>query len=152
MRLVSFWDDEDVGRLTSLRKLRIVNCPKLATLPNSMKLLAGLEELVIVNCDELDLERGECLSGLLSLQKLSIVGVPRLSCLPNGLQSAAISLRYLWIIECGGLAELPNWIQSCVSLQDLSIENCRNLLSLPTYITEMCNPWWRRLVSNSACP
>ncbi|KAK9664372.1 hypothetical protein RND81_14G037000 [Saponaria officinalis] len=137
MRLVSFWDDDDVGRLTSLRKLRIVNCPKLATLPNSMKLLAGLEELLIVNCDELDLERGECLSGLLSLQKLTIVGVPRLSCLPNGLQSVATSLRYLGIKDCGGLAELPNWFQSCVSLQDLRIENCRNLLSLPDGIRHL---------------
>ncbi|XP_074278704.1 putative disease resistance protein RGA1 [Silene latifolia] len=127
MELESLWEDDIVGGLTSLCYLSIVNCPKLTRLPDSMKLLVGLEDLRFVNCEELDLERGEALSGLLSLGTFALCGVPRLSCLPNDMGSASSSLKYMYIQDCQGLYELPNWLQSCACLESLRIVNCPHI-------------------------
>ncbi|XP_074307320.1 putative disease resistance protein RGA1 [Silene latifolia] len=125
------WDDDDIGHLNSLRRLYIQNCQKLASLPISIKGLTNLEELGINNCEELDMEKGECMSGLQSLRSLAIIQVPRLKCLPDGVQSAAKSLRHLGISNCSSLTGLGAWSQCFTVLCKIFIHNCPNLMSLP---------------------
>ncbi|XP_074307319.1 putative disease resistance protein RGA1 [Silene latifolia] len=125
------WDDDDIGDLNSLRCLSIQNCQKLSSLPNSMKGLTNLEDLVISNCEELDMEKGECMSGLQSLRSLAIIQVPRLKCLPDEVQSAAKSLRHLCISNCSSLTGLGAWSQCFTVLSNVTIYNCPNLMGLP---------------------
>ncbi|KNA13354.1 hypothetical protein SOVF_117760 [Spinacia oleracea] len=132
-QLISLWDDDNVGRLTSLLSLVIINCPKLTSLPNSMKFLAGLKFLQIDNCEELDLDKGEGLQGLHSLRALFICHM-KLSNLPQGIQSATTSLQNLIIIGCRNLVELPDWLHCFTSLRSFKVEDCPNLLGLPQSI------------------
>ncbi|XP_021744686.1 disease resistance protein RGA2-like [Chenopodium quinoa] len=127
--MISMWDNDSVGNLTSLRTLCINDCPKLTSLPNSMKFLVGLQKLHIQNCEELDLEKGEGLLGLQSLRYLFISNL-KLASLPNGVKSAAFSLQHLIIRDCRGLVELPDWFCSFTSLLTFEIINCPHLLCL----------------------
>ncbi|XP_074307318.1 putative disease resistance protein RGA1 [Silene latifolia] len=125
------WDDDDIGNLSSLRYLGIQHCQKLGSLPNSMKGLTNLEELWIENCEELDIEKGECMNGLQSLGSLFIQTVPRLKYLPDGVQLAAKSLKYLFISDCSSLIGLGTWSQSFTVLRKIVINNCPDLVRLP---------------------
>ncbi|KMT09467.1 hypothetical protein BVRB_6g129390 [Beta vulgaris subsp. vulgaris] len=129
--LVSLWDDGDVGNLTSIRRLYIQNCPLLTRLPNNLKSLALLEDLVISNCEALDLEENQCLSGFQKLQSLAIIEVPQLRRLPDGIQSTATSLRYLCISGCDNLSQLPDGLKQFVMLRKILINNCPKLMALP---------------------
>ncbi|KMT15154.1 hypothetical protein BVRB_3g062680 [Beta vulgaris subsp. vulgaris] len=130
-RVTTLWDSAVIGGLTSLRELRIETCPRLTRLPDSMKHLAFLEKLVISDCQEMDLEDGQGLHGLKSLRELEISGIPKLISLPDGIQSAAISLQYLSIGNCGSLYELPNWLRHFTNLERMYIFSCPNLVALP---------------------
>ncbi|XP_021724159.1 putative disease resistance protein RGA3 [Chenopodium quinoa] len=130
-RLKSFWDNDNTGHLTSLRRLYIENCPKLTSLPNSMKYLVGLQILFLHCCEGLDLNhQREAFEGLQSLRLLYINNV-KMTSLPSGIQSAATSLQYLIIVECGSLMELPDCFHGFTSLREVSIGDCPNMWSLP---------------------
>ncbi|XP_057530026.1 putative disease resistance protein RGA3 [Amaranthus tricolor] len=130
-KLVSLWENSDVGNLTSLRHLFIKHCHKLARLPNNFKFLNGLQTLGLVYCEELDMEEEESLKGLQNLQLLMIRGIPKLKILPRGLLSVAASLQHLVIRDCEGLVDLPDWLHCMTSLRSITIESCRNLSGLP---------------------
>ncbi|KAL9230255.1 hypothetical protein vseg_005632 [Gypsophila vaccaria] len=129
--LESLWEDEDIGRLHSLRRLYIEHCPTLGSLPNSMKGLTALEDLVITECEQIDLEKGECLSGLQSLRSLTISQVPLLIRLPHGFQSAAKTLKCLCIADCHSLTGLGHWSECFAVLCKILIHNCPHLVALP---------------------
>lgn len=132
-RLISLWDNGNVGHLTSLRSLFIYDCPELTSLPNSIKYL---QKLQIKNCEELDFDKGEGLEGLQSLRLLYISNL-KLTRLPNDIQSAAASLQHLSVENCLGLVELPYWLHRFASLRTIEIIYCRNLLSLPKTISHL---------------
>ncbi|XP_074320610.1 uncharacterized protein LOC141657323 isoform X2 [Silene latifolia] len=137
--LGTLWETNKIGRLKSLKRLHIQDCPQLAYLPNSMKRLVNLNELVIANCDKLDLDQGEGLNDLKSLQSLEISGIPRLTCLPDAIISAATSLEYFLLRDCIQLVQLPNWLLSFKILQSFAIYNCPMLLTLPEGVYHLKN-------------
>ncbi|XP_056694982.1 putative disease resistance protein RGA4 [Spinacia oleracea] len=124
--IISMWDDANVGHLSSLRTLNIIDCPKLTCLPNNIK---SLRDIQLRNCESLNLEKGEGLQGLCSLHVLSIENLKLVRRLPIG-QTTAASLKQLIIRDCSSLIELP--ADRFTSLKEISISDCPNLSSLPT--------------------
>ncbi|KAL2906961.1 putative disease resistance protein RGA1, partial [Bienertia sinuspersici] len=114
-----------IHQMQSLRRLTMTTCQ--TSLINSK-----INRLLLDRCEELDMEKGEGLDGLISLRLLYIERVPKLKFFPNGIQSAANSLEILTIYNCSGLLELPNWLQQFSNLRELFIIGCPNLLSLPS--------------------
>ncbi|XP_021863012.2 disease resistance protein RGA2 [Spinacia oleracea] len=135
--LTSLWNGFSIQFNTSLLELHIVNCPKLISIPCSMNQLVSLETMVIRDCQELDLERGDYLRGLQNLRTLEITGSPKLRNLPRGIQSAASSLQYLWIEDCKELTTLPNWLKNFTLLRKINIYSCPKLVALPEGLSQL---------------
>ncbi|KAH6819357.1 hypothetical protein C2S51_002960 [Perilla frutescens var. frutescens] len=134
--------------LNSIRVLRIYDCPRLVTLPDSLKCLVSLEKLWIWNCEELNFGEGDAVQGLTCLQSLLLMGLPKLINLPEGLtQNVARTLKFLRIANCARFAALPEWVVSFTLLQRLYVEDCPNLVKLPELIHSHV-----RKVHISGCP
>lgn len=121
---------EGVKNLLNLRKLRIYDCPRLVSLPDNMKFLTRIEELVLHNCPQLDLTESEAMDKLLNLRSLEIIGLAKLVELPVGLQSA-INLRHFFIANCRNLRDFAGVLSYQTSLRRLCIYDCSNLVALP---------------------
>lgn len=131
MNLEALFDD--IQSLTLLRKLYIGQCPKLASLPQGIKNLKALEELVIWGCENLRLPEGESNepSSMSKLQVLRLGLLSELVSLPRWLEGSAGSLQKIIIGGCPKLSALPEWLQNCSSLRTLMIIECPELSSLP---------------------
>ncbi|KAK6135867.1 hypothetical protein DH2020_030354 [Rehmannia glutinosa] len=122
----------EMQHFASIRVLRIYDCPRLASLPNSIKYLSKLEKLWIWNCEELDLSEGDGLQGLTGLQSLLLMGLPKLIDLPVGLKENVVkTLKFLRVANCANFSAFPDWLVSFSMLQRLYIEDCPNLFFLP---------------------
>ncbi|KAL6327974.1 hypothetical protein AAG906_031318 [Vitis piasezkii] len=126
--------------LPSLAELEIFECPKLkAALPR----LAYVCSLNVVECNEVVLRNGVDLS---SLTTLNIQRISRLTCLREGFtqlylavpwtcileeQRLPCNLKHLKIENCANLQRLPNGLQSLTCLEELSLQSCPKLESLP---------------------
>jgi hypothetical protein len=113
---------------TSLRVLRIRDCPKLASIP-SVQHCTTLVELNIWWCRELISIPGDFEELKDSLKKLDIWGC-KLEALPSGLQFCA-SLEELSIVDCRELIHFIDDLQELSSIQTLSIVSCDKLISVP---------------------
>ncbi|XVF65843.1 hypothetical protein PTKIN_Ptkin09bG0283400 [Pterospermum kingtungense] len=119
--------EEGLLASTCLRRLRVCNCPKLASIalnPES----ESLSTLQFERCHELrEIEGG--LSASTRLENLWIKDCPNLISIPsvNGFSS----LLSLSLEGCKGLTSLPSGLQTCTSLEELHIFNCTNLKSIP---------------------
>eukprot|EP00261_Vitis_vinifera_P016740 XP_010646017.2 PREDICTED: putative disease resistance protein RGA3 [Vitis vinifera] len=91
--------------LTALRSLQIGSCRSLETLAPSMKQLPLLEHLVIIDCERLN-----------SLDGNGEDHVPRLG-----------NLRFLFLGNLPKLEALPEWMRNLTSLDRLVIEECPQL-------------------------
>jgi hypothetical protein len=125
---------EDMQGLKSLRKLVIVACDSLISLPRSIKCLTILEKLFIINCDKLDLitkeeEKEEKIQPLsLSLRIVMFRKLPATLALPEQLlQGSAESLQTFIIRGCLNIEEMPDCIRNLNKLQNLEIRNCPTL-------------------------
>ncbi|GFP98380.1 putative disease resistance protein rga1 [Phtheirospermum japonicum] len=122
----------ELQHFTSIRVLRIYDCPRLASLPESIKYLSTLEKLWIWNCEELNLSDGDGLQGLAGLQSLLLMGLPKLIHLPVGLTENVVkTLKFLRVANCAHFRAFPDWLMSFTLLQRLYIEDCPNLFFLP---------------------
>ncbi|KAJ9680419.1 hypothetical protein PVL29_019677 [Vitis rotundifolia] len=144
---------EGMRSFTALRTLMIGECPRLSSLP---KHLLASENLVIVDCEILDLgnrngEREENIQGFGSLRNLHISKLPKLEILPRWLFQVPTSnnLLYLSIGNCKNFRafseeeESPSLTQFSIQLEgmghltalrQLKIKHCPQLSSLPEKI------------------
>ncbi|XP_024188858.1 putative disease resistance protein At3g14460 isoform X2 [Rosa chinensis] len=138
---------------TSLQKLDIESCPKITSVPIPSEGLPSLAQLLLSQCPELSsLPSG--LGCCTSLINLSIKECPKVTSIP--LDSLTTTLRYLSLsnleslpILHGGFTSLRRleihgcqstqieqqfcaFLQILVSLQELTIEDCPNLETLPS--------------------
>ncbi|KAM7474535.1 hypothetical protein LguiB_021778 [Lonicera macranthoides] len=132
-QLEHLFDTEEVGNqhlLSTVSVLVIMNCKNLLSLPRKLSSLPKLENLVIVNCEKLDLTKiDECEVGLMNLQYLWVGKLPQLVDLPGWLlEGAATTLNHLRIMDCSTITTLPNDLKY---LRKLSIEGCQKIASLP---------------------
>ncbi|KAK9921871.1 hypothetical protein M0R45_030366 [Rubus argutus] len=107
------FQDNGVGCLKSLQFLLIIQCSNLISLPRETSYLAALRILIIVGCEQLDLENQHYQGIALRLEKFVIIGLPRITELPQWLQGAANT-------PYKGMDRLT-------ALRDLNIENCTEL-------------------------
>ncbi|XP_010650368.1 disease resistance protein RGA2-like [Vitis vinifera] len=119
---------------TALRTLIIAECPRLSSLP---KHLPALENLIIGDCESLDLgnrngEKEGNIQGFGSLRNLYISELPKLEILPRWLFQVPTSnnLLYLSIDNCENFRALSESL-SLTSLDTLVIKDCSELLALP---------------------
>ena len=153
--------DEQVGPFPFLRELTIRRCSKLGIqLPDC---LPSLVKLDIFGCPNLKAP----FSGFASLGELSLEeceGVVFRSGVGSCLETLAIGrchwlvtleeqmlpckLKILKIQDCANLEELPNGLQSLISLQELKLERCPKLVSFPE---AALSPLLRSLVLQN-CP
>jgi Leucine-rich repeat (LRR) protein len=110
----------------SLQILRILECPKLASIP-SVQHCTALVELCIYRCRELISIPGDFLKSKYSLKRLEIWGC-KLGALPSGLQCCA-SLEELTVIDCSELIHFSG-LQELSSLRVLWIRGCDKLISI----------------------
>ncbi|KAK4583746.1 hypothetical protein RGQ29_021747 [Quercus rubra] len=96
-------EDDVCAPCTSLQSLRIIGCEKLSHLPNTLQTLISLEKIEVIRC-------------------------PNVMYFPS-LQGVAPFLRTLRISF--GVEVFPSGLQSCTSLSELRIAECRNLKSIP---------------------
>ncbi|XP_075646703.1 putative disease resistance protein RGA1 [Castanea sativa] len=122
-------DMHDDGRewlcLICLCKLRFEGIPKLKSLPVGLQCISTLKELRISNCPNL-----MTLPKLTSLEYLwinrcepNLTSALEISCLT--------SLRSLWIGDFPNLITFPESIRNPISLETLTIWRCPNLTTLP---------------------
>ncbi|XP_050258424.1 disease resistance protein RGA2-like [Quercus robur] len=119
------------GRLTNLRTLVVVQCPRLPSLSLSIKHLTALENLIIGDCEKLSLTDKEKNQDLkLSIRSLMIEKLPKLEILPQWLQASANTLQHLQIEDCCNFTAFPEWLPHLKSLQTLRIKRCHMFSSL----------------------
>ncbi|XP_027913640.1 putative disease resistance protein RGA4 [Vigna unguiculata] len=130
---VEYFPEHVLEGLTSLRTLSINYCEKLKSLSEGVRHLACLESLTICGCPEL-VALPNKMSQLTALQHVSI---NICSTLPDGLQRVP-SLRSLYICDYKSTS-LPDWLGDISTLEELIINYCRELRSLPSSIQRLTN-------------
>ncbi|KAK2640085.1 hypothetical protein Ddye_027880 [Dipteronia dyeriana] len=151
-------ENKYINAFTCLQEFSIVNCPKLSRqLPDC---LPSLEKFVITNCEQLEvsysslpllckLEIAGCkgivcnsptdLKSLKSLTLADISGFGNWLRKQNFLKVECLKLNItgcdqlinLWQLNETFLEKLPQGLQSFMSITELRIENCSNLISFP---------------------
>jgi len=110
----------------SLQILRILECPKLVSIP-SIQHCTALVQLHIYYCPELISIPGDFLKSKYSLKRLTVRNC-KLGALPSGLQCCA-SLEELTIRDWSELIHI-NDLQELSSLKGLTISECDKLISI----------------------
>ncbi|XP_034710057.1 putative disease resistance protein RGA3 [Vitis riparia] len=118
-----------IGRLESLRILRIFKCENLEFLLQGTQSLTALRLLVIVCCRSLE-TLAPSMKQLPSLERLVIFDCERLNSLDGNGEDHVRGLRNLRVLLLGKLPKLealPEWMRNLTSLDRLVIEECPQL-------------------------
>ncbi|KAL6626391.1 hypothetical protein ACP70R_030117 [Stipagrostis hirtigluma subsp. patula] len=118
-----------LGNLSSLRILKIEDCPNLNNLPESIGKLSSLKSVYLIGCKGIE-ALPESLGDLSSLYELRIMDCPKLNNLPESVQHLS-SLQVLHLSECTGIQALPEGLGDLCSLDSVTINDCPNLNNLP---------------------
>ncbi|KAK9920821.1 hypothetical protein M0R45_029366 [Rubus argutus] len=118
-----------LDKLTSLSLLQISYCYGLTSLPSVVN-LSSLKELEIGRFWE-ELEPFPAFQGIPHLESLTIDGWPKLKCLPDQIQYLT-SLTSFWILSFDGVEAFPEWLGNLATLEKLTIQDCKNLMYLPS--------------------
>ncbi|KAK9159685.1 hypothetical protein Syun_006026 [Stephania yunnanensis] len=151
---------------SSLVRVHIEVCRGLLSFPEGLSSLPHLEVLKIGQlCEDLDyfpfpdmdhLQMQKQIDShhqqyyFTSLEVLILLGWPKLKSLPYQLQHLK-KLKGLVIQEFSGLITLPDWLGSLVSLDELWILSCENLMQLPSKEAMLRLTLLKELVINN-CP
>ncbi|RXH85019.1 hypothetical protein DVH24_041787 [Malus domestica] len=121
-----------LDNLNSLRDLTIISLPNIKYLPTGLQSLPRLNQLHIGPLsEELDSFPNFQVGSLTHLTRLELWGWPKLKSLPQQIQHLT-SLTYLGLHQFDGVDTLPEWLANFTSLTYLLIQNCKNLLNLPS--------------------
>jgi len=124
--------------LPTLQKLSLKDCKSLKSV--SFNAITNLKDLMISQCDKLDLSMGIGSQMLdIRLKIVCLDSLPQLVTLPQWFQGSANSLQTLVIAICMNLEELPDWLPTLIFLKVLVIVNCPNLSSLPDNMHHLTN-------------
>ncbi|OMO50860.1 Disease resistance protein [Corchorus capsularis] len=154
--VLRIWESADANPAEAfpcLRRLSIINCPLLNTIP----WFPSLQHLEVQNCDPLILRSVAEQKTLLTLsidsftelpfilkplsencsllRSLTVVSCPKLPSLPNNLGKLT-ALKSLKIGWCKMLDNLPSQLANLSSLETLEIIECPRLITLPDGIFE----------------
>ncbi|KAJ4801693.1 Disease resistance protein RGA2 [Rhynchospora pubera] len=128
-----------------LSSLLIIYCSKLTSLRSGLfshpDKLTSLEELAIWNCAELVQLPSKGFRGLTNLKTIRIEGCMKLILLPMLLPKNFFppSVQQVMMSSCGDLvASLPQLLPDLSLLSLLKLENCSNLMSLPSECVLWC--------------
>ncbi|GLU15070.1 hypothetical protein SLE2022_315970 [Rubroshorea leprosula] len=125
------WSMSGFSSHHKLSKAVIDDCPNLVTLP-SMERLLSLESLSLAKFVSLPSGLGSCSSLKYLRLELCFMSSLTLS------MKEMISLRTLEIIGCEGLVCVPE-LESCISLEELTISECYNLISISEDVGRSCS-------------
>lgn len=114
----------------SLRRLDIINCPLLISVPS----FPVLQHLVVRNCNPLLLRSAAELS---TLSTLAIESFPDLEFIPKVLVENSLLLTSLTITSCPQLPSLPVNLGKLTALRTLKLGWCELLESLPRGFTNL---------------
>ncbi|XP_077217331.1 putative disease resistance protein RGA4 isoform X2 [Tasmannia lanceolata] len=124
------------SNLTSLKELKISNCPQLESLAGEEELPTALTSLWIINCPNLKSLSKGMRNNLTSLEQLYITNCPQLESFPN-----IIGLRSMTIRKCPLMQQFPEGMLDMLTF--LSVENVEifsnNLTSLQTLNISECS-------------
>ncbi|KAH0720779.1 hypothetical protein KY290_005761 [Solanum tuberosum] len=129
MRSLIEWKGDEVGVRMSpgLEKLRITDCPLLKSIPNQFEIL---RELKITGVDS-EMPLLNLCSNLTSLVYLKVCNVKEFTCLPDEMLRNNVSLQDLSVFDCREFRELPQSLYNLHSLKTIVIASCTNFSSLP---------------------
>ncbi|WMV51544.1 hypothetical protein MTR67_044929 [Solanum verrucosum] len=131
-----------VRMFPKLEKLRIRYCPLLKSTPNQFEILRELEILRV----DSELPLLNLCSNLTSLVMLRVYGVTALTCFPDEILRNNVSLQFLSVEECREFHELPQSLYNLHSLKILRIGRCPSFssFSVPSgenYLTSLQKFW-----------
>ncbi|XP_074287761.1 putative disease resistance protein RGA1 [Silene latifolia] len=112
---------------SSLRSLRIYECPQLKSVGEWLEHLSALEELRIEQCPKVELGGMSWHNMAGTLQSLVLTGIEEMEELPDGIQCCT-SLRSLHIWCWPKLKSVPKWMPKLTSLQKLQLVWCNERL------------------------
>ncbi|RID75877.1 hypothetical protein BRARA_B02893, partial [Brassica rapa] len=118
----------------SLRQLRLSDISTLVELPSSFQNLHQLQELVIMNCVNLETLPTE--TNLMSLEYLNLSGCSRLRAFPD----ISTNIKKL-VLSKTAIEEVPWWIEKFYSLQVLKMNGCNKLKSVSLNISKLKHLW-----------
>ncbi|XP_074285435.1 disease resistance protein RGA2-like isoform X2 [Silene latifolia] len=113
--------------LSSLRTLRIANCPQLKSVGGWLEHLSALEHLYIQECPNMVLGGISWCNLAATLQSLVLRGFKEMEELPEGMLYCT-SLRSVLILDWPKLESLPKWMPKLTSLQALELALCSERL------------------------
>ncbi|KAG5582651.1 hypothetical protein H5410_053278 [Solanum commersonii] len=116
-----------VRMFPGLEKLRISYCPLLKCTPKQFEILRELS-IKVVDCE---MPLLNLCSNLTSLVKLSVSFVEELTCFPDEMLRNNVSLQHLSVSNCREFRELPQSLYNLHSLKSLIIQCCTNFSSFP---------------------
>ncbi|KAF3778170.1 TMV resistance protein [Nymphaea thermarum] len=117
-----------IGHLKSLTHLYLRGCKSLKELPEGVWQLTSLEVLDLSYCSPITTLPSQ-LGNSGQLRRLFLDDT-MLTALPESMRRLK-QLNHLSIKECRLLEEIPEWILSCISLEELEAAECLYLASLP---------------------
>eukprot|EP00268_Persea_americana_P053653 TRINITY_DN6094_c1_g1_i3.p1 TRINITY_DN6094_c1_g1~~TRINITY_DN6094_c1_g1_i3.p1 ORF type:complete len:1105 (+),score=138.93 TRINITY_DN6094_c1_g1_i3:185-3499(+) len=134
--------DERSQTLPHIKRLEIIDCPKLTQMPH----LPYVEDLNLTGCNEMLLMS---IRNYTAITELCIGGFPEMISLPEGLLKNLTLIKFLYIIDCPKLKSLSKdvhdlpaieslWFWSCGEVESL-MEGVRNLTSLKSFHIASCN-------------
>ncbi|XP_068343529.1 putative disease resistance protein RGA3 [Pyrus communis] len=129
-RCTTLEGDLSLNGCTSLRHLIIRYCDGFTSILSGLHSCTSLRTLRIWNCPNLRTLSGHGLQTPVSLEHMQIWDCPNLEAIPS--LDNLTSLTELIIWECGGLISLPSGLAYCTSLTHLRVSNCPNLEAIPS--------------------
>ncbi|XP_039168710.1 TMV resistance protein N [Eucalyptus grandis] len=120
---------ESLAYHDKLRALNFSGCSKLSTFPNELK-SKNLQTLTLENCPKFE-RFPDIPHKLEALYQLQLQGTA-IKELPASIENL-VSLKELFLDKCKNLVSLPSSIYKLQNLEELQVKGCTNLVRFPKY-------------------